>query len=755
MLGRRGQPRRGLRLGDPACRLAPGRLARVRGGGVRGRGRMCRGGRAADVRFDQHVGRAADQQQMLDIVASHDDQLASVNDRGRVDHGKPRRAASGDALRLSPDPKATHQIDRAAGSGQDDKRDNNEHRQMSAERSRHLAFSPRAATRPQTHGRLAEKRPSVEPKQGKFASKTDPSGTVGAFEKAAEIPLRGHTRAAERRPRAAPARNAGIASAGRSRRPRSGAVCCALWITLAQHARLIHLEGRARFGIMAVHDLSRDHRGTIDRTARRGSVLLVLLVAAALVALAVGLTLIGRGRAEPYVMAVLAALGTVGVFAVLAAATGIVRFAGGEELDPMLKGVVDGAPEGMVVTNLSGRVIYANLAYRRLVGTDGHDDLRSIEDALGGDPGASQAIYRLFKAAGDGQPLAENLYVAPERGKPARWLRLDARPLAEAQRSSLIVWTARDVTGERELQEHAFQQLQQAVDYLDQAPVGFFSVSDKGAVTYLNATLANWLGYDVTQIGSGGPLLSEFVAAADLERLAGIAGDAGEVKVDVVDLDLKSRAGDGVPVRLHYKVAFGADGARTASSALAIKRTGRDDDRQRTPGVSFMRFFQNTPMAIATVDTAGRIARTNGLFARLFQSTRPGEDAQPEGCSILDIIADRDRAALEAHIARAASRQGDVGPLDAALAGSGERWARLYVTAVDQEDDEAVIVYVLEITAQRSLEHQFLQSQKLEIVGQLAGGLAHDFNNVLSAIMMATDFLLTAHRPGDRSCEAR
>ena len=37
----------------------------------------------------------------------------------------------------------------------------------------------------------------------------------------------------------------------------------------------------------------------------------------------------------------------------------------------------------------------------------------------------------------------------------------------------------------------------------------------------------------------------------------------------------------------------------------------------------------------------------------------------------------------------------------------------------------------------------------MKTVGQLAGGVAHDFNNVLSAIMMATDFLLNAHKPTD------
>jgi two-component system cell cycle sensor histidine kinase/response regulator CckA len=58
---------------------------------------------------------------------------------------------------------------------------------------------------------------------------------------------------------------------------------------------------------------------------------------------------------------------------------------------------------------------------------------------------------------------------------------------------------------------------------------------------------------------------------------------------------------------------------------------------------------------------------------------------------------------------------------------------------------------LLETTERRTLENQINQSQKMDMVGQLAGGIAHDFNNVLSAIMMANDFLLNAHKPTDPS----
>jgi two-component system cell cycle sensor histidine kinase/response regulator CckA len=221
----------------------------------------------------------------------------------------------------------------------------------------------------------------------------------------------------------------------------------------------------------------------------------------------------------------------------------------------------------------------------------------------------------------------------------------------------------------------------------------------------------------------------------------------GGVKTDIFDLDLKTRAGKTMPVRIFHRVAYGADGEAGVSRTLVLSRTKGDDglDVQRAAEVRFMRFFHNTPMAIATVDKTGRIARENPRFARAF-SAQIKEDR-----SILSVVAERHRAALAQAIRRAAERQSDIAPVQAELVGPDERSADFFISAVEEGDSEAAIVYVLETTTQRTLENRINQQQKMESVGQLAGGIAHDFNNVLSAIMMATDFLLNAHKPTDPS----
>ena len=501
------------------------------------------------------------------------------------------------------------------------------------------------------------------------------------------------------------------------------------------------------------HRSSGPGRQTFDKSQsapRSGSVGLVLLVALALVVAAAGLFYVDRPYAGTYILALLALLGTIGVVALFAIASGIMQFSSRSGGNPLLKTVVDNAFDGIVVTDHSGRVFYANATYLELIGAADSNDVRPIERVFVGDPDVSESIYRLLKAAREGRRLQEEVRVPGATAEAARWLRLRVRPLGESKQDArMTVWSVADVTRDRERQENVFQELQHAIDYLDHAPAGFFSVDAAGDIVYLNATLAAWLDHDLAQVGGGSLKLTDIVAGEGAALLTTLNAAPGEVKTEVLDLDLKTRGGKPVPVRLFHNVAFGADGAAGASRTLVLNRAKDDgSDSARAAEVRFMRFFQNTPMAIATVDKTGRIARSNARFASAFEGMLKGDDH-----SILSVVAERDRPALEAAIRKAGEGQGDIAPVEAALAGDSERWASFFVSAVEEEDrdGEAAIVYALETTAQRTLENRVYQQQKMESVGQLAGGIAHDFNNVLSVIMMATDFLLNAHKPTDPS----
>jgi two-component system cell cycle sensor histidine kinase/response regulator CckA len=500
------------------------------------------------------------------------------------------------------------------------------------------------------------------------------------------------------------------------------------------------------------HDTSLPPMAAHEPSRRSGSIVLVLLVAGGIVAVAIALMTIGRVQAQPYILALLALLAMVGLFNLFAFAAGIIRFADRRADDPVMGRIADHAYDGLAVTDSRGHVVYSNAAYQALTGAATAQDARPVERVFIGNPDVSEAVFRLLKAAREGKRQQEEVRIVGTDGLHGRWLRMRVRPLGAAKREAkYAVWSIADITRDRERQEDVFKELQHAIEYLDHAPCGFFSVNPAGDIGYVNATLANWLDHDLAEIGSGGLKLTDIVSGDGASLLKSIVAVPGEVKTEVFDIDLRMRGGKTMPVRLYHKLAFGADGAPGASRTLVISRA-RDEhsDPQRAAEVRFMRFFDHTPMAIATVDRSGAVVRANARFAKLTQSLSPEGVASK---SIFRSVNARDRGLLVAAINQAAEGQGDIAPVEAMLDGPKERWGQFFVTAVEENEreTEAAIVYMLETTERRALENQINQSQKMDMVGQLAGGIAHDFNNVLSAIMMATDFLLNAHKPTDPS----
>ena len=81
--------------------------------------------------------------------------------------------------------------------------------------------------------------------------------------------------------------------------------------------------------------------------------------------------------------------------------------------------------------------------------------------------------------------------------------------------------------------------------------------------------------------------------------------------------------------------------------------------------------------------------------------------------------------------------------------GDRETFVQVTLNRIEEEGAPALIAVLHDATELKSLEAQFVQSQKMQAIGQLAGGVAHDFNNLLTAISGHCDLLLLRHDQGD------
>ncbi|BCW88181.1 Sensor histidine kinase RcsC [Alphaproteobacteria bacterium SO-S41] len=189
-----------------------------------------------------------------------------------------------------------------------------------------------------------------------------------------------------------------------------------------------------------------------------------------------------------------------------------------------------------------------------------------------------------------------------------------------------------------------------------------------------------------------------------------------------------------------------ADGAEVVALPERVSETAPENNGDRQ--AAFADLFAAAPVAMALVKPDGAIDVVNASFA---QFVKVESTDKLKATAFIDLIAPADRPEAERIIRLAAERADGAASAEVTFAAGGA--AQIHALPVTTPDGEtgSVALHVIDMTNLRSIEMQFLQAQKMQAVGKLAGGVAHDFNNILTAMNGYADLLLLRHKAGDPS----
>ncbi|AKH41222.1 Blue-light-activated protein [Croceibacterium atlanticum] len=166
------------------------------------------------------------------------------------------------------------------------------------------------------------------------------------------------------------------------------------------------------------------------------------------------------------------------------------------------------------------------------------------------------------------------------------------------------------------------------------------------------------------------------------------------------------------------------------------------DAKGQTPQLESL--LEQLPLGLAMTDRDGHFLFANPAFMRAAGTEVKGLPPYPS-----DLVVRQDKTALSDAVRRYGKGPASSGDIAVRLAADPDEPVSLGLAGVRGLGEAAVLLSLADTTEETRLKRQVAQATKMQAVGQLAGGVAHDFNNVLTAIIGYCDLMLLRHTPGD------
>ena len=393
-----------------------------------------------------------------------------------------------------------------------------------------------------------------------------------------------------------------------------------------------------------------------------------------------------------------------------------------------LAAIVESSADAIIGKTLDGTITEWNPAAERLYGY-------SAEEAVGRPvtmlfpPDREEESMEILERIRRGERIQSLETIRLHKDGYALEVSLTISPIHDEDGTILGASTiARDVSHQREA-NRALRRLAAIVESSGEALV---TLELDGTVTSWNRGAERTLGYSAEEMvgRSIATIISPEVAGRLVERLQTIAA-GGEIE----DYETTRLHPDGSRIDLLVTLSpiRDEDGAVVAAVAAA-----RDITALKQTQESYRRLFEHHPLPMWIFDTE-TLAFLDVNEAAVAQYGWTREEML--SMTILDIRPEEEREAV-----RAAVTQTSV-PREAGVWQHMRRDGSIMEVAVvsapiDFQGRRARTVLAQDVTDQRRLEERLRQSQKLEAIGHLAGGVAHDFNNVLMVVRACSALLL-------------